>query len=107
MATHSPLIVQELLSRNIIVMDRADDGSPMIRPMNTESMGENLTTITQDIFGRNKKDLLYVTKIRKLAEEYETMEDVLRAVQNKDVPVSMSMYLMLDKFLTENDQSKS
>ena len=107
MATHSPLIVQELLSRNIIVMDRADDGSPMIRPMNTESMGENLTTITQDIFGRNKKDLLYVTKIRKLAEEYKTMEEVLRAVQNNGVPVSMSMYLMLDKFLTENDQSKS
>ena len=49
MATHSPIVIQELLSRNVIIMDRDVDGSPIVRPMRLESMGENLTTITQEI----------------------------------------------------------
>lgn len=101
MATHSPVVIQELLSRNVIVMDREQDGSPLVRPMRLESMGENLTTITQDIFGRNNKVPLYVDKLRELVDSHNSIEDVLKEVQNNDIPVSMSMFLMLDKMFAE------
>ena len=101
MATHSPVVVQELLSRNVIVMDREQDGSPVIRPMRLESMGENLTTITQEIFGRSNKEPLYIKKIKELVDKYHNMEEVLQEVQNNDVPISMPMYLLLDKMFYE------
>lgn len=101
MATHSPVVVQELLSRNVIVMDREQDGSPVIRPMRLESMGENLTTITQEIFGRSNKEPLYIKKIKELVDKYHNMDEVLQEVQNNDVPISMPMYLLLDKMFSE------
>lgn len=101
MATHSAVIIQELLSRNVIVMDREPDGSPVIRPMRLESMGENLTTITQEIFGRNKKEPLYVKKIKEMVDSHNNIDEVLQEVQNQDVPISMSMYLLLDKLFSE------
>lgn len=101
MATHSPVVVQELLSRNVIVMDREQDGSPVIRPMRLESMGENLTTITQEIFGRSNKEPLYIKKIKELVDKYRNMDEVLQEVQNNDVPISMPMYLLLDKMFSE------
>lgn len=101
MATHSSIVIQELLSRNVIVMDREQDGSPVIRPMRLESMGENLTTITQEIFGRSNKEPLYIKKIRELVDKYPNMDEVLQEVQNNDVPISMPMYLLLDKMFSE------
>lgn len=101
MATHSAIIIQELLSRNIIVMDREQDGSPVIRPMRLESMGENLTTITQEIFGRGNKEPLYVKKVRELVNGYKDMDEVLQLVQNNNIPISMPMYLLLDKLFSE------
>ena len=101
MATHSAVIIQELLSRNVIVMDREPDGSPIIRPMRLESMGENLTTITQEIFGRDNKEPLYVKKVRKLVNSNKDIDEVLQKVQNNDVPISMPMYLLLDKMFSE------
>lgn len=101
MATHSPVVIQELLSRNVIVMDREQDGSPVIRPMRLESMGENLTTITQEIFGRSNLEPLYIKKIRELVDKYPNMDEVLQEVQNNDVPISMPMYLLLDKMFSE------
>lgn len=101
MATHSPVVIQELLSRNVIVMDREQDGSPVIRPMRLESMGENLTTITQEIFGRSILEPLYIKKIRELVDKYPNMDEVLQEVQNNDVPISMPMYLLLDKMFSE------
>ena len=101
MATHSPVVIQELLSRNVIVMDREVDGGPVVRPMRIESMGENLTTITQEVFGRNQKEPLYVKRIREMVENYLSIDDVLKVVQNNDVPVSMPMYLLLDKLFSK------
>ena len=97
MATHSALVVQELLSKNVIILGREVDGSPVVRSMNVESMGENLTTITEDIFGRSSIRPLYIEKIREVASRSETLEAAIREVQNNEVPISMPLYLMLAK----------
>ena len=101
LATHSSIIIQELLSRNVIVMDRLDDGSPIVRPMRVESLGENLTTITEDVFGRREVSPYYKKMVRELVGSNESMEDVLKVIQNNDVPVSMPLYMLIDKYFTE------
>lgn len=98
LATHSAVIIQEMLSRNVIVMDRQDDGSPVVRPMRVESLGENLTTITEDVFGRSGVSPYYKKVVRKLVEDNGSVEDVLRAIQNNDVPVSMPLYMLIEKY---------
>ena len=101
LATHSSIIIQELLSRNVIVMDQQDDGSPIVRPMRVESLGENLTTITEDVFGRNAVLPYYKRMVKRLVEEYDSIDNVLRVIQNNDVPVSMPLYMLIDKYFSE------
>ena len=101
LATHSAVIIQELLSRNVIVMDRQEDGSPIVRPMRIESLGENLTTITEDVFGRNEVSPYYKKLVRNLVDEKDSMEEVLQVIQNNEVPVSMPLYMLIDKYFSE------
>ena len=101
LATHSAVVVQELLSRNVIVMNRNEDGSPYVMPMRVESLGENLTTITEDVFGRGEVSPYYKKVVRKLVEDNTNIEDVLHLIQNNDVPVSMPLYMLIDKYFSQ------
>ena len=101
LATHSAVIIQELLSRNVIVMDRQEDGTPVVRPMRVESLGENLTTITEEIFGRNDVSPYYKRVVKGLVDDYDNIDDVLHLIQNNDVPVSMPLYMLIDKYFSE------
>lgn len=101
LATHSSVIIQELLSRNVVVMDRYADGSPVVRLMRVESLGENLTTITEDVFGRSEVSPYYKKMVRNLVEEKDSIEEVLQVIQNNEVPVSMSLYMLIDKYFSE------
>ena len=107
LATHSPIVIQELLSRNVIIMDRDVDGSPIVRPMRLESMGENLTTITQEIFGRDNNEPIYIKKIKRLVGKSSSLEDIINSIQNNNVPISMPLYLLIDKYFTEKKDDKS
>lgn len=98
MATHSSIIVQELLSKNVIILDRETDGSPVVRPMRMESMGESLTAITDEIFGRSEEPSLYMDQMHSLASFYNyEMDRILRAIQNNGVPVNIQLRIMLEK----------
>lgn len=101
LATHSSIIVQELLSRNVIVMDRDEQGDPIVRPMRVESFGENLTTITEEIFGRGEVSPYYKTVVRKLVDQCENIDDVISHIQNNEVPISMALYMLIDKYFSD------
>ena len=99
MATHSPLVIQSLLSRNVLIMERDIDGMPVIRQMRIESLGENLTTINEDIFSNGQRDKYYRQLIKKAVEGKDSMEEVLQELQNGDLPMSLTSYMLIDKYL--------
>lgn len=101
MATHSSLIIQNMLSRNVIIIDRELDGSPIIRPMRIESLGESLTTITEDVFGRSVISPYYIKMVKDLVEDKCDMDNILQSIQNNDVPISMSLRVLLEKYISE------
>lgn len=49
LATHSPLILQEIPSEYVHVFSRQGN-TPFIRKLGMESFGENLTTLTEEVF---------------------------------------------------------
>ena len=95
MATHSPLVIQSLLSRNILIMERDIDGMPIIRQMRIESLGENLTTINEEIFSNGQRDKYYRQLIKKAVEGKESMDQVLQELQNGDLPMSLTSYMLI------------
>ena len=47
-ATHSPIVIQSLQSRDVLVVVR-EENDISVRNLEKESFGENLTVITEDI----------------------------------------------------------
>lgn len=82
-------------------MDNEPDGSPIVRPMRVESLGENLTTITEDIFGRGEIPPYYFEMVRELVETKDDLESILQSIQNNDVPINMSLYILIEKLLSK------
>ena len=72
-ATHSPIILQEIPSSNVIVFNRIDN-SPNIYELPFESFGENITALTETIFESRDGEENYKSVLKKLAKRLNYKE---------------------------------
>lgn len=69
-ATHSPIIIQEIPSRYVKVLDR-QGSTPMIYDLPQESFGENIEILTQEVFKTKDVDDNYKFILKKLSKDYD------------------------------------
>ena len=95
-ATHSAVVLQELLARNVIVLEQDKvTKERRTRLMNTETLGENLTTITEDVFGRSTIDKHYGYVIRQLVRKGKSMDDIEKILKSEELPMSLNLYMYI------------
>jgi len=58
LATHSPIIIQQIPSEYVRIISKIDN-APSVRKPFLETFGENLSAITNDIFGNNNEKEYY------------------------------------------------
>lgn len=75
LSTHSPIIIQEIPSKYINVVERINN-TPSVRKLHIESFGENLTTITNEVFDVRNSESNYKGWLKKMAETM-TYEQIL------------------------------
>lgn len=104
-ATHSAVVLQELLARNVIVVERdADTDDTSVRKMNRETLGENLTSITEDVFGRASIDKHYGKVIQFLVEKGKSEEDIESVLKTEGLPMSLNLYMYMRRQLEIRDK---
>lgn len=74
-ATHSPVVIQEIPARRVLVFERHGDVTEA-RPLALESFGASISELTKHVFETNEVESLYRRTLRKLARS-ETPEQVL------------------------------
>ena len=89
-ATHSPLIIQEIPSRYIHIMNRTDNTLSVYNPT-LECFGENITNITDEVFGVLDNESNYKTVLKKLSKKH-TFEEILNMF-NDELAVNAMIYL--------------
>lgn len=97
-ATHSPLIIQEIPSRNIFVIER-EDNSASVRGLERESLGENLTVITQDIFGNGEVSKHFITTIQGLIKKGKTYSQIIELLESDHLPITSNIKLYIKALL--------
>ena len=75
LATHSPVVAQETLSRDISILRRNDDEITIKAPK-IETFGESIGEITNEIFGLNSNVTDYYEVLNRLAREFKTLKKV-------------------------------
>ena len=93
LATHSSIVVQELLADNVIIVDKLQDGTPELRILNHESLAENLSVISDEIFGEASISPHYKTFIRAKAQDSDTLEALLKQLSSRNLPPSLALYM--------------
>lgn len=99
-ATHSPLIVQELLSKNIFVVEK-DGKIASVRKIGKETFGENLTVLTEEIFGNRTIPKQYESILRNLVRLGLTFDEIKSKLESDNLPLSLNTILYLKSLFYE------
>lgn len=75
LATHSPIVVQEMQSKYIRIFDRVEN-SPLIYSPVIECFGENLSEISNTIFKVDEEKELYKTQLDELIRQNKSFEEI-------------------------------
>ena len=93
-ATHSPLIVREVISSNVHVLQRVDNNVLHLSPVAYNTFGEDITTLYYKIFEYDINDSFFVDLIRKMIRNRMSYEQIVSHLQ-KDVELSLNARLTI------------
>jgi predicted ATPase len=98
LATHSPLIVQEIPARNIFILER-EENTAFVRELERESFGENLTIITQDIFGNREVPRHFIALIEELISKGKSYAEIVSILETDQLPITSNIRLYIKTLL--------
>ncbi|WP_243733270.1 AAA family ATPase [Proteus sp. G2669] len=101
-ATHSPIIVQGILSKNIFVMKNENQVLSATHP-SLETFGENLSKITDDIFGARDTPQYFRKKIEDQIKIGYSIDDIRKSIQSDGVPLSLNLSILLQNMEKKNN----
>jgi hypothetical protein len=90
------------LSKNVLVIEK-HGAIPSVRKIGLESFGENLTVLTEEVFGNREIAKQHTTIIKRMASEGKTYEEIVSLLESDGLPLSLNA-LMLIKSIT-NEKS--
>lgn len=102
MTTHSPLIIRELVSKNVYVFTR-DREYFNVTKLPIETYGENLTTLTNEVFGNRAMPHQYKTTLAKLVAENKSYEEIKNILTSANLPLSINTSIYLENLLDEKE----
>lgn len=82
LSTHSPIILQDVPAKYVKIFDRINN-LPIIKSLELESFGENLSILTNSVFETVNIKELYKTHLDKLNEQFMSKEQINLLFNNR------------------------
>jgi predicted ATPase len=101
--THSPLVIRELLSKNVYVMQR-DGNVPSLRRIGIESFGENLGVLNDEVFGDRQVPKQYKKIIEDFISIGYTFDQMVKLLQSDEVPLSLNARIYIANLIKRKDE---
>lgn len=101
-ATHSPLVVRELFSKNVYILGR-EDTFLSVRRIPLESFGENLGVLTEDIFGNKGIPKQHKKILNDLVESGKTYDEIVSLLEFDEIPLSLNARLFIKSMVNRKD----
>ena len=97
-ATHSPIIIQEMFSRDVLIISR-EENIPSVKKIGIESFGESLSVITEEVFGSRVIPKFYETTIERLVRQHKSYDKVLEIIKEGNLPMSLNVRLYIQSLV--------
>ncbi|MEY8758959.1 AAA family ATPase [Chryseobacterium sp. MD-1] len=102
-ATHSPIVIRELFSKNVYILER-EDNIPVIRRIGIESFGENLGVLTEEVFGDRGVPKQYKKILSKLVEDGKSFDEIISILEFDEMPLSLNTRIYLKHIIKSNNE---
>ncbi|MCS3532846.1 AAA family ATPase [Chryseobacterium sp. JUb7] len=102
-ATHSPIVIRELFSKNVYILER-DNDNPIIRRIGIESFGENLGTLTEEVFGERESSKQYKKIIVDLIDRGMDFDEIVDAIEFDEMPLSLNARIYIKNILDKKNE---
>lgn len=104
-ATHSPLVIREIVNSQVYLMQCLEGGIPQIAPVPFDTFGEDATQLYRNIFGYDERCSNFTQIVRTLIKDksYEVVVDQLEKYMN----LSMSARLAIRDIAAEEAKKNS
>ena len=102
MATHSPLVIQEIPSDNVIIFKREGD-TLTLQPLPFETFSQDLTTVTESVFGNTSTSRYHYRILSLLAKNINDYDKIIEYIGNSGRPVPLGTKMLLKSLLQENN----
>ncbi|MCR9171533.1 MAG: AAA family ATPase [bacterium] len=100
-ATHSPMVIRELSSKNVFVMER-NERNLSVRRIGIESFGENISVLTDVVFGNGSITKQFSTIINELIESGKSYDEIVEEFDSGR-PLSLNTRLHIQSLLNQNN----
>lgn len=103
--THSPLVIREVKSKHVCIMERFENKS-VIRKVQQETLGANISILTDEIFGNKDIPQYYREIISKLADDGTTEDDIIQAISTDNTPLPIGLQIFIKSIFQRNEESE-
>ncbi|WP_151717109.1 AAA family ATPase [Acinetobacter sp. TUM15071] len=97
-ATHSPIIVQGIFSKNVYVVRNENDVLSAKHP-SIETFGENLSKITDDIFGARDTTSQFQNQLQLLVNKGYSYDHIINLIKTDNIPLSLNLTVLLNSMV--------
>lgn len=104
-ATHSPLIIREMISTNVQVLRTVEGGLLMLNPVAYNTFGEDITTLYYNIFNYDIKDSVFASVIDEKISKGGTYADIIEELE-PDVDLSLNARMTIRDLVEESKNRK-
>lgn len=102
MATHSPLVIQEIPSDNVIIFKR-DGDALTVQPLPYETFSQDLTTVTEGVFGNTSTSRYHYKVLSRMAQNVNDYDKIIGYLSNSGRPVPIGTKMLLKTMLKKNN----
>lgn len=103
-ATHSPLVVRELFSKNVYILDR-EESILSVRRIPLESFGENLSILTEEIFGNKGIPKQHKKILQELVDSGKSYDEIVDLLEFDEFPLSLNARLIIKSMVIKRENS--
>lgn len=99
--SHSPSVIREIRADSVFIMERNDDVCT-VRKSSRETLGANLSDITDEVFQLRDVPLHYMQKIDLMKSDGLKKSEIIKNLKSENLDLSLSVELYIESLFFEN-----
>ncbi len=105
-ATHSPLVVREMVGKNVYLMQKTEDYIPLLGHLDIETFGEDISLLYRKIFSYDDKQSFFMATVQKGILKGMTYDDIVEML-SRDMPLSMNSRFMIRDLMMKKGEANA